>query len=171
MVSSLGVGWGISSTQGPHLFSTQNLSVPHQKYLSSTYPSVPHQKPPCSIHQVCVKLRGFAVEPRDFGGKGALLCWTDKVWNLGRPFFRKMKFLNFEVLMIFIEEWEWTWFWTVKTECFEIYRIFGLQLILQLASEPPFLGLLTKSFIKNKKFQRLKNFGLSPELKTFDKNN
>ena len=32
----------ISSTQGPHLFSTQKSSVQHQKLLSSTHPSAPN---------------------------------------------------------------------------------------------------------------------------------
>ena len=39
------------STQGPHLFSTQNLPVQHQKPLSSTHPSVQHQKPVSSTYQ------------------------------------------------------------------------------------------------------------------------
>ena len=85
----------LSSTQGPHLFSTQNLSVPHQKYLSSTYPSVPHQKPPCSIHQVCVKLRGFAVEPRDFGGKRSPFVLNWQGVELRETLFSKNEIFKF----------------------------------------------------------------------------
>ena len=35
----------LSLTQGPHLLSTQNPSVKHQKPLSSTHSSDQHQKP------------------------------------------------------------------------------------------------------------------------------
>ena len=34
----------IGSTQGPHLFSTQNPSIQHQKPLSSTHLSVQHTR-------------------------------------------------------------------------------------------------------------------------------
>ena len=60
----------IDSTQGPHVFNTQNpsvqhqnLSVQHQKPLSSTHFSVPHQKP--------------------LGSTPKLLISTQGVWNSG----------------------------------------------------------------------------------------
>ena len=81
----------IGSTQGPHLFSTRNPSVPHQNPLSST-PKTPQNWRVCwteecvELRAFCVKLRGvwnwrvFGVELWNFW------CWTERflVWNWGR---------------------------------------------------------------------------------------
>ena len=80
----------IGSTQGPHLFSTRNPSVPHQNPLSST-PKTPQNWRVCwteecvELRAFCVKLRGvwnwrvFGVELWNFW------CWTERflVWNWG----------------------------------------------------------------------------------------
>ena len=79
----------IGSTQGPHLFSTQNPSVQHQKPLSYK---------PKTWRVIGVRLRGvwnwgvlmwnwggLGVELRDFGVEmGGFRCWTEEFWVLKR---------------------------------------------------------------------------------------
>ena len=73
----------VGSIQGPHLFSTRNLSVPHQKLLSST-PKLPHFNTPFSSTP---KLPQFQTQnPSEL--KGLLnwaVCGTEGflVWNWG----------------------------------------------------------------------------------------
>ena len=102
LIWKIAFGQHIGSTQGPHLFNTQNPSFQHQKTLVSP-PSVPHQKllsstsktpqfntktpqfhtPLSSSPVQCVELMGFwvgteeCVELKVFGVQ--LSC----VWNRG----------------------------------------------------------------------------------------
>ena len=87
----------IGSTQGPHLFSTQNPSFQHQKPLSSTpkplnstSPSVPHQKPLSSTPKP-PQFRGVLVWNWGFFGvecRGWNWCVElREVWNWGGPKF------------------------------------------------------------------------------------
>ena len=76
-----------SSTQGPHLYGTQNPSVPHQKPLSSTHP--------LTWGVFGVELRGVCGTEGGVWNWGdvwkgvALLCGTDVLnwggWNWGGP--------------------------------------------------------------------------------------
>ena len=85
----------LSSTPKTPLFHTKNPSVPHQKPLSWTHPSVPHQKLLSSTPKT---LRfNTKIEPENFSVFGVELrvCWTEgflmlnwgisganKVWSL-----------------------------------------------------------------------------------------
>ena len=93
----------VGSTQGPHLFSTQNLSVEHQKLLSSTPKSLsstpkPLSSTPKTPHFNTVFVWGvcwtegvsvliwvvFGVDLRRFWCETEG-CWTERffVWNWG----------------------------------------------------------------------------------------